>query len=85
MDALLFGLVNITLGLLMVIFRRPFGVAFCRMGKWCWKGAPFEVFSKQRIEKMYDEAAAPNRFFILGGATAACGLVLSILGLVFGF
>ena len=60
------------MGLLFVLFSRPIGIGFCRIGKAVWKGHEDDVFGKVSREitkirpsfsigKIYGEATAPSR------------------------
>ncbi|HEX5789574.1 MAG TPA: hypothetical protein VFY13_00410, partial [Luteolibacter sp.] len=53
------------IGILMILFRVPFGLHFCRVGKQIWKNSRFE-YSEEETSRIYDEAKAPKRMMILG-------------------
>ncbi len=62
-------------GLLLVVFPGPIGIAFCRIGKWTWRGHENDLVAKVREEMTrafpafswdYEEAKAPRKVRFLG-------------------
>lgn len=59
----LMGCVFFVLGVLMIVFRRPWGVWFCRLGKWTFRNSPYPEMADGDV---YDEEKMPGRFLLLG-------------------
>ena len=78
------------IGLLFVIFPKPIGVGFCRLGKRTWKGHEDDLAGKARQEMQrafpafspYDEAKAPKTFRFLGVVFLLQAVVFFILSAV---
>jgi len=85
------GIGSLVVGLLFVIFPKPIGVGFCRIGKFVWKGHEDDLAGKLRQEMKkafpafspdYDEAKAPKRTRFLGVVFLIQAVVLFILSAV---
>jgi hypothetical protein len=87
------GIGSLVVGLLFVVFPKPIGVGFCRIGKWTWKGHEDDVFGKVSQEfgkaipflsreKIYNEAEAPRIFRFLGIVFLIQAVVFFILSAV---
>ena len=70
---MLTGILFIIIGVLISVFRKPVGAAFCRFGKQSWKNSPFGL--SKSIEATYDEKKAPWVFLVIG-------LVLVVIGIL---
>ncbi len=72
------GLVPVVIGILMILFRVPFGLHFCRVGKQIWKNSRSDD-SEGELRRIYDEAKAPKRMMILGIIFIIEGVVVFFL------
>jgi hypothetical protein len=72
-------LLLIIAGILCLIFQRPIGIAFCRLGKGIWKVSTFG-FTDMRW--FYPEDKAPGIFRIFGIALVLFGMVLLTIGIL---
>jgi hypothetical protein len=76
------GIGSLIVGVLFVVFPKPIGVVFSRIGRSIWKGHEGEFFSLERIETIYDENRAPKKFRILGIVFLIQAVVFFILSAV---
>lgn len=79
------GLISFVVGILLAIFPRPVGIAFCRLGKWLMRSKPFWInesqaqgFERMR-DRVYNERTAPRTMLFLGIVFAVQGVVLCLL------
>ncbi len=72
------SIITVITGVLMMIFRKPWGVAFCRLGK-----ASFRLggrFARSfPYEQYYDEAKAPASFKLMGIVFILTGLGFAVI------
>jgi len=64
--------VPVILGLIMVIFAKPFGIAFCRVGKANWRMLTFGMTDMGRF---YNEQRAPLTMRLVGAAFLIFGII----------
>jgi hypothetical protein len=74
------GIVFLVVGLVMTVFARPLGVAFCRIGKLAWKGNRIGVPSDE-VDRLYDDSKAPKVFRLLGIVNLVQGAVFLAIAL----
>ncbi len=72
------GMIFFALGILMLVFRRPFGIIFCKIGKRTWKDNPLGVPSRF-TDFLYDEKNGPRIMLFLGIVSAIQGAILWFL------
>ena len=58
------GTIILIIGILMIVFRKSWGVGFCRLGKSIFKNSPYKEWFP--IDSVYDEAKGPDKFLFLG-------------------
>ena len=81
MNAFFFvGIGELIVGILMIVFRKSWGVGFCRLGKAILKGTKYE--DNYLIRSIYDESEAPGACLIMGIIVMLMSLPIIILGLV---
>ena len=85
------GIGSLIVGLLFIVFPKSIGIAFCRIGKWTWKGHEDDLAGKTRQEMRralpafspdYDEKKAPKIFRFLGVVLLMQAVVFFILSAV---
>jgi hypothetical protein len=80
------GIGSLVVGLLCVVFPKPIGIGFRRIGKWTWKGHENDVFGKAipflSRKKIYNETEAPKIFRLLGIVFLIQAVVFFILSAV---
>ena len=72
-----FSGISILTGIIMVIFNKPVGIAFCKIGKHVHQSNPIKEM-RQLTDKIYDENKGPKNCLMLG-------IVFIIQGLIFFF
>lgn len=72
------GTIFLVVGILMAIFRRAIGVAFCKLGKQTWKNNPFGI-PAEYTDRLYDERKAPGIMLLMGVVFAAEGFLFWFL------
>jgi hypothetical protein len=65
------------LGLIIVVFRHPVAVGFCRIGKRLFKNSPKHL--RTRAEEIYNEEKAPPIIGILGAHMAILGAYIAFV------
>lgn len=78
MTGQLIAIIFIVLGILMVIFHRPFGIGFCRIGKIIWRSGPLPM-SAELIGRAYDEKRMPGIMILLGIISIAQGVIFHLV------
>jgi len=71
------GAIFFAVGVLIAVFHRSVGIAFCKIGKYMWKNNPLGI-SPDYTDKFYDERKAPRIMFLMG-------VVLAVEGVIFWF
>src|SRR5712691_5494492 len=64
--------VPVILGLIMLIFAKPLGIAFCRAGRANWR---MLTFGKTDMARFYSEERAPLTMRIVGAGFLLFGIV----------
>jgi len=69
------GIGSLVVGLLFILFPKPIGFGFCRIGQWTWKGHEDDLAGKimqemsrafPKFSPDYDKTKAPKTFRFLG-------------------
>ena len=76
------GALFAAVGLALVVFPRPFGIAFCRAGKATSRAGANPVF-RSVAEGIYDESRAPRLMRAVGWVILFQGLILLGIGLYY--
>lgn len=69
---------SVAIGLVMLLFRKPFSKFFCGFGRWSMKGN--FLFDQEMIESFYSETRFENVFPKLGAILILQGVVLLLIG-----
>ena len=77
----IFGSAFVLLGILMIVFKKPFGVWFCRIGKDAWKQGKAKLPFAESVEtdSFYDEKTAPSQFGCFGAVIVVQGILLILV------
>ena len=68
------AIIFVVLGIVLVIFHRPIGIGFFRLGKLVWRIRPLPM-SEEIIGRAYDETRAPRIMILLGIISVVQGVI----------
>jgi hypothetical protein len=75
------GALSFATGLAFVIFRKPIGITFCKVGKGIFRNSPYRGFFP--FESIYDEEKGPRNICFMGVLFMLQSPVFVLFGFLF--